>query len=133
VRFLESLSDGQPVTRAAEEAEIPCRTAYNWRREDEAFARAWDEAWEQGTDRLEAVALERAVNGSDLLLIFLMKGRRPTRYRDNVRHEVDARLTVSVEDARAQLEERLAAIEDRRALRALPAQVDEAPAIAADA
>jgi hypothetical protein len=84
-----------------------------------AFAAAWNEAYEQGTERLELVAQERAINGSDLLLIFLLKGRGPTKYRDSVRHEVDARLTVSVEDAREQLERRLAAIEERRALPAV--------------
>src|SRR5262249_41480404 len=51
---------------------------------------------------------------------FLLKGRRSERYRDNVRHEVGARLTVSVEDAPQQLEQRLAVVEDHRK-RALPA------------
>jgi hypothetical protein len=113
-RFLEFLCAGEPVTRAAAGAGVGRRTVYDWRKADAEFAQAWDEAWEQGTDLLEEVALERAVNGSDLLLIFLLKGRRPQRYRDNVRHEVDARLTVSVEDARRQLEQRLAVIEDHR-------------------
>jgi Homeodomain-like domain len=119
-RFLELLCDGESVVRAAAGAKVGRRTVYDWRNADAEFAREWDEAWEQGTDLLEEVALKRAVNGSDLLLIFLLKGRRPQRYRDNVRHEVDARLTVSVEDARAQLEQRLAVIEDHRR-RALPA------------
>src|SRR5262249_4189353 len=113
-RFLMLLAEGEPVSRAASAVGVARNTLYGWRKSDAEFSRAWDEAWEQGADLLEAVALERALNGSDLLLIFLLKGRRPHRYRDNVRHEVDHRVTVSVEDAREQLLARLNRIEDHR-------------------
>jgi hypothetical protein len=119
--FLDLLADGQTVMAAAEEVQVPRRTIYSWRAADHDFAAAWELAYEQGTDKLERVAQERAINGSDLLLIFLLKGRRPHVYRDNVRHEVDARLTVTVEDARAELEDRIAAIDGHRA--ALPRTV----------
>src|SRR5207253_2000949 len=36
---------------------------------------------------LEAVAIKRAHDGSDVLLIFLLKARRPDVYRDNHRVE----------------------------------------------
>jgi hypothetical protein len=113
-RFLELLRAGQPVTRAAEAAKLKRRTLYDWRKTDPEFAHAWEEAWEQGCDALEEVAIDRAIKGSDLLLIFMMKGRRPERYRDNVRHEVDARLTVSVEGARKELGQRLDLILEHR-------------------
>jgi hypothetical protein len=36
---------------------------------------------QQGTDRLEDVATERAIAGSDELLMFLLRGRRQEKYR----------------------------------------------------
>lgn len=114
-RFLTMVSDGYSIARAAEGAKIARQTAYNWRREDADFARAWDEAWQQGCDVLEEVAQDRAVDKSDLLLIFLMKGRRPDRYRDNVKHESDVRVTIDVNDARTELARRFGMIEDHRA------------------
>src|SRR5262249_30864904 len=119
-KFLELLCNGESVVRAAAGAKVGRRTVYDWRKADAEFAREWDDAWEQGADLLEQVVYQRAVNGSDLLLIILLKGRRPRRYRDNVRHEVDTQLTVSVEDAREQLLARLKMVEDHRR-RALPA------------
>jgi hypothetical protein len=124
LRFLELLAAGSSVIRAAAAVDVARRTLYEWRAKDPEFAQAWDEAWEQGTDFLEQIALDRAEKGSDLLLIFLMKGRRPGRYRDNVRHEVDAKLTIDVADARLELAKRFGMIEDHRAQhraqRALP-------------
>jgi hypothetical protein len=35
----------------------------------------------QGNDRLEDIALDRAIAGSDELLMFLLRGRRPEKYR----------------------------------------------------
>ena len=95
---------GGNVSRACEQAEIPRKTAYNWKSEDAEFADKWEEAVEQGTEELEQEARRRAFNGvdepvfyqgetcgtvrkySDTLLIFLLKGRRPEKYRD--RHEL---------------------------------------------
>jgi hypothetical protein len=104
--FLEQLVEGAPVTEAAEAVTVSRKTLYQWRREDPDFAAAWELAYEQGTDKLEAEAQRRAHDGvpdfrldregnehplirySDTLLIFLLKGRRPEKYRDNVAHEV---------------------------------------------
>jgi hypothetical protein len=41
---------------------------------------AWDDAIEAGTDLLEDIARRRAVAQSDLLLIFLLRARRPHVY-----------------------------------------------------
>lgn len=83
---------------------------YEQRRADELFAAAWDDALDQASDLLEKEARRRAHDGwdepvfgslgnnqgsgeigtvrkySDTLLIFLLKGARPEKYRD--RHEV---------------------------------------------
>lgn len=126
-RFLELVRDGQSIKKAAAAANIPRNTVYRWRQEDPDFAHEWDEAWEQGADHLEDIALSRAEDGSELMTIFLLKGRRPGRYRDNVKHEVDARISVTVDDARLELAKRFGMIEDHRA-RAIEGTSRELPA-----
>lgn len=104
--FLAALRDCGIVRLACEAAKMPRRTVYNHRTEDSAFATAWDEALEEACDLLEAEARRRGKDGvdkpvyhegvkidtikqySDTLLIFLLKGARPQKYRDNHRHEV---------------------------------------------
>jgi len=85
--FLESLAKTGSVTESAADCKIPRRTVYNWRADDEAFAAAWEEAVELGTDALEDEAVRRAKNGSDTLLIFMLKGRRPEKFKDRVAAE----------------------------------------------
>lgn len=98
--FLASLEETASVTKTCEVTGTPRRTAYNWRNSDAKFATAWDEAVDRGCDILEDEAVRRAYDGtlkpvfhqgevcghireySDTLLIFLLKGRRPERYRD---------------------------------------------------
>ncbi len=48
------------------------------------------DAIEQGTDVLEDEAVRRALAGSDTLLMFLLRARRPEKCRENVRVEHDA-------------------------------------------
>jgi hypothetical protein len=50
------------------------------RRKDQEFAKAWDDAVMQGIDRLEDEAYRRAMAGSDTLLTFMLRGRRPDVY-----------------------------------------------------
>lgn len=106
--FLTALSLTGNVTRAAAAADIARKTAYEARARDDEFAALWDDAIEQATDMLEAEARRRAHDGlvrykfhngtavldprtgepyyeleySDTLLIFLLKGHRPDKYRE---------------------------------------------------
>ena len=80
-RFLNALRHGLTVTRACIEAEVAFSTAHSWRSHDPEFKAKWDEAIAQGNDRLEDIALERAITGSDELLMFLLRGRRSEKYR----------------------------------------------------
>jgi hypothetical protein len=75
---------------------------YLWREEDEAFRAQWDKARDLGADALEDELMRRAKNGtlkpiyqgghlvgrvreySNTLGIFLLKGAKPEKYRDNV-------------------------------------------------
>jgi len=96
--FLDYLAETGNVSRAAKASNLPRRTLYSYRATDPDFAAAWDEALEIGLDALEDEAMRRAREGveepvfqgglccghvrrySDLLLIFLLKSRRPHRY-----------------------------------------------------
>lgn len=104
--FLAALAESGIVTRAAEVAGITTKTVYSLREVDAAFAEEWRLARESAADRMEAEALRRAVEGvdepvfgsggfkegtkkvgsirrySDTLLIFLLKGIRPEKYRE---------------------------------------------------
>lgn len=86
--FVEQLVKGETITAAAKAAGICRRTAYSWREWDKEFAEAWDDALEIGTEKLEAEATRRALEGSDTLLIFLLKARRPNVYRDRISAEL---------------------------------------------
>lgn len=86
--FVEQLVKGQTITAAAKASGICRRTAYSWRESDKTFAEAWDDALEIGTEKLETEATRRALEGSDTLLIFLLKARRPKIYRERVSTEV---------------------------------------------
>jgi hypothetical protein len=85
---------------------------YKWRDQDARFAKAWDEAMDLGSDALEDEAIRRGHEGvdrpvyqqgtrigmirdySDTLLIFMLKARRPSRFRDNIK--IDANVSGGV-------------------------------------
>lgn len=94
-RFLDELRKGCVVAEAAALAGIRRRTCYDERKKNAEFAEAWDDAYAEGTEKLEALAQERAFKGtlrpvyqqarrvgtvreySDQLAIVLLKRRNP--------------------------------------------------------
>ncbi len=102
--FLAALRDGVHVRDACRKAKIGAAQVYKCRAADSRFADAWAEAIRIGTAELEAEAGRRAYHGtlkpvyqkgvlvgrireySDTLLIFLLKARRPQKYRERVEH-----------------------------------------------
>ena len=86
-KALAAMSSGQSVTAAADTAAINRWTIYRWRKEDEDFAEAMARAQEEGIDRLEDHARQRAMDAerpSDALTMFLLKAHRPVKYRERV-------------------------------------------------
>ena len=107
--FLSAFSECGNVTLACKMAGIGRKTHYRWLEADHRYAEAFREAEQAATDYLEAEAWRRAVEGvekpagwykgkaggsvreySDTLLIFLLKGLRPDKYRERyqVTHNV---------------------------------------------
>lgn len=90
------------ITQAAKLAKVNRCQHYKWMEEDPAYAVRFDEAHEAACDALEQEARRRATKGvnepvfhkgakvatvkkySDTLLIFLMKGAMPEKYRERV-------------------------------------------------
>ena len=86
--FLKCLANGDSVQNSANVAGVARGTVYRWRQEDESFAADWDMALDSGVDRLEDEAYKRALDGSDTLLIFLLKSKRPGVYSEKLRQEI---------------------------------------------
>ena len=95
-RFCGILADGSSVTAAAEAIGISRASLYNAREIDPDFAAAWNDAVERGTDTLEDEAVKRARNSSDTLLIFLLKGRRPEKFKERFVAEHSGKIAVQL-------------------------------------
>lgn len=81
--FVAALEEYGTVSHAARVAGINRQYAYVVRKENPDFAAAWDGALQVATDDLEQEAVRRAKDGSDTLMIFLLKARRPEMYRES--------------------------------------------------
>lgn len=99
--FFAALEETGSVTAAAAAAGVHRTAAYKQRSGDKAFSQQWDESIEGGADALEDEARRRAYDGveepvfhkgekvgtvrkySDVLLIFLLKGIRPQKFRES--------------------------------------------------
>lgn len=117
-KFLKALCDIPNVTRACQKAKVVRMTAYQLRKDNESFAKAWDDCIDAGIDNLEAAAMERARFGTpravwmkdengvpkkvdtvtdypESLVQFLLKAHRPDRYREKpAAVDLSAALTV---------------------------------------
>lgn len=112
--FLRELAATCNVTKAVAKAGIERSTAYEARADDEAFAAMWEKAKAIGAEVLEDEAVRRAHEGwdepsiyqgkvgdtirkfSDTLLIFLLKGAMPDKYRERQESKVEQTGTMTV-------------------------------------
>lgn len=107
--FLEAFAQLGTISHAAEVAGINRSTHYLWMEQDPDYRAAYREAEQKAIEALEREARRRAIEGveepvyhqgrvvggvqkySDTLLIFLLKGARPDKYRERVDLTVDIR------------------------------------------
>ena len=82
--FFATLKQCGNVSAACKAAGIDRKTSYNHKASDANFAQQWEDCLQEVADYLEEEADRRAMAGSDLLLIFRLKGLRPERYRERV-------------------------------------------------
>lgn len=89
-KLLDALARGCSISQSAMLAGVSRSLVYKRSTRSAKFAQKVQDAIEQGTDVLEDEAVRRALAGSDTLLMFLLRARRPEKYRENVRVEHDA-------------------------------------------
>jgi len=121
VKFIARLRESGNVKVACAAARISRWTAYRNREADADFAQQWTDALEDAADVMEKEAWRRAVKGvekpvfgrvfdeevgtttgivgverqySDVLLIFLLKGARPDKFKDRVKQEISAEIHI---------------------------------------
>lgn len=82
------MSRGKSFAYGCAKADLSYAQGKKWKREDEAFANECEDAYEVGTQGLEDIADNRAKRRSDVLLMFLMKGRDP-KYRNDTKTIVE--------------------------------------------
>ena len=95
-RFLQLLSEGHSVTYAAGKVDIGRKTAYRWR-DDEAFATAWDSAYEEGGDWYEDRLRDQAEAGNTTATIVGLKMRGRFIERQQVEAKVEGAINVNVD------------------------------------
>lgn len=110
--FLAALEQNGSVTASAEAAHMGRSMVYKHKRTDPEFSRQWDEAIEQAADTLEDEARRRAFAGSDVLLMFLLKGIRPQKWRES-------RATIPPAELHKMIETELARIANQKEAEAL--------------
>ena len=102
IAFIEALADTGSVAAACKAVDMSQRGAYHLRRQPgaEDFRAAWNKALDLGVQRIEDVAMDRALNGveeplysygaligtrtryNDRLLMFMLRNRAPHRFAD---------------------------------------------------
>lgn len=107
--FLDELEVGSSVSFAARAAGGTTKNFKRWRKDDEDFARDWDEAEEAGTDHLEDEAYARAIKKSDPLMMFMLKARRPEKFDRGSKLELSGGIDVT--GAKAKLLNKIARLQ----------------------
>lgn len=83
--FLNHLRNGISLAGAARAVGVSHETVYARKRDHAEFAKEIEVAREAGADRMEDALLSQGVSGKNATaLIFLLKGARPHKYRENV-------------------------------------------------
>jgi hypothetical protein len=104
--FLKAFAETGMVAAACKQAKVSRSYVYEARQADPRFAQMWEDIEEATTDEMEREAYRRGVEGvdepvfqgkelvghvrkfSDTLLIFMLKARKPEKYRETTRHEL---------------------------------------------
>lgn len=94
--FLIALAGGASVKSAADRAGISRGEVYFERENNPAFREAWEDAIRMSTEGLEGAAHERALEKSDLLMMFLLKARRPEIYNEKYQAQKNATIAIQI-------------------------------------
>jgi hypothetical protein len=78
--FLRLLREGCSVAQAARAIGLGRRTMFDWKRDDEDFREAWDDAVETITENIESALARAALGGDTVSMIVWLKAHRPETY-----------------------------------------------------
>lgn len=84
--FLAAYARVGNITAAAAAVGVNRHIHPAWMKASQEYVDAFAEVQEAAADYLEQLALFRAQHGSDTLIIFLLKGARPKKYRERFEH-----------------------------------------------
>jgi hypothetical protein len=124
-KFLKAFAETGRVGLACEVAGISRATSYKARQADEDFALQWAEVERTFLDALERKAYERALDGSDRLLEFLLKAHRPEVYGERTRIEHSGGIDSSVRITERQIAPATLPIELQKQIAAIARGDDE--------
>jgi hypothetical protein len=85
--FIKAYANAGTIRAAAELVGIHRATHYDWLEKDPQYVKDFQQSEKDAADSLEAEARRRAFEGSDTLLIFLLKGFKPERYKERIHQE----------------------------------------------
>jgi len=111
-RFLQILSESGNVSRACGLSGLSRSRIYEWRDRDPDFAAEWTAALQLGACALEDEAMKRAMDGSDYLLVFMLRALMPDKYRE--RRTVDVKSNITLDLKRLPREELVRRLEALR-------------------
>ena len=112
--FLAAISETGNIVEAVKASGITRKTHYNWMESDSSYAQAFKDAMVDAAERLEIEARRRAVQGtlkpvfyqgtecgtvreySDTLLIFLLKGALPEKYKERYEGTINSNVNIEV-------------------------------------
>lgn len=98
--FLAALRNSGNVRASCNAAKVSRIMVYKERDQSKEFADQWDEAKEEAIELLEGICRQRAMNNSDVLMMFLLKAHRPDVYRErtdvNLKGRLDQEIVVDL-------------------------------------
>jgi hypothetical protein len=97
-KFLAAYAKTASLPAAARSAKISVDWHYRLLEADSEYRKAFEAAQRQVVDQLEAEAFRRALNGSDELLVFLLRAWRPERYEQIVGAEHTGEIVLTKQD-----------------------------------
>ena len=117
--FLGAYRRTANITNAATAVGLSREAHYDWLETDPDYPAMFEAAKLQASEVLEEEAFKRAtIGGSDTLLIFLLKGAMPLKYRERYTHEVTGKdgkaIEVNYVSATEQLRSGIARVAGRK-------------------
>ena len=94
--FLASYSLNARANRAAAAAGVHFTTPYYWRKNDEEFEKAWNEARRIAGHSFEEMASLQGEDGGAAQLIVMLKGLLPEIHRERYDHKMSGKVETEV-------------------------------------